>query len=278
MSQETQTNKIYYEYLDVTYLAKAFSKLFHEQSLTPEYYINQIGKAHSTWDNFPTEEPVKEIRQFLPHCRYPQKMKMNIFYKAERASQHLVVTECLSYYMFTRIKDVHYQGDPIETVNIQWLTVTGHRNPVMLEEEQYLLKNQQPICILYLVTKSGQNLYLDLCATQVDINHYSDDDGKSGYPYLLLDKLELNQPYAPDNNLNVTITAIEEPVPVTSENFGNYLEMLVDQHDEEAEYLIEYHERMVDDFRKTINRKLKTLKNKLKKKQKKNQARNSIES
>lgn len=265
MSNEEQ-EKIYYEHLDVQSLGKTFSKIFHEQVLAPEYYVTQTGRGNLVWDNLPTEEPVKNVREFLPHSRYPQRMKTNWFFKAERATQHLVVTQILSHYMFTRLGDIHYNEDPIDKIYIQWMTADGFTNPMMLEEEQYLLKNKQPFCVVHLVTKSGKKLYLDLCATQFDIASYSSDDGKTGYPYYLTENVEKGKPYAPKLRPSVRIIEMEEPVPVDSEEiFRTYLEMLLDGDLDDAEYLVEYHERMENDLRKLVNKETKRIREKRKK-------------
>lgn len=241
--------------MDVESLAKEFSRHFHENVLAPDYYINSLGRTNQ-WDNIPTEEPVKQLRDFLPHSRYPNRIKWNYFNKAERTGQHLVVSQILSHYFFTKLGEIHYQQDLIKTISLQWLIVKGHRNPFMLEEEQYLMKNKQPICIIKLETESGQIFYLDLCATQLDIFKYSSKDNKSGFPFLMIkNKLQIKKLYAPEFDKNIKIVSMEEQIIVNNEQiFLDYLELLLDNDNlDDAEHLVEYHERIEKQFRIKID-------------------------
>jgi len=276
---ETKSNKKYYEQLDVVYLAKEFSKFFHHNSITPEFYINQFRQNRYIWDVFPTEDPIKTVQEFLPHSHLNHKSKINLYSKAERANQHLAISEVFSHFLFRRQSEVHYNQDPIKQISLQWIVVTGHRNHKLIEDEEnfmgkltFLLKDKQPICLIHLETESGKTFYLDLCATQIDIYSYSED----GFPFLMIEEeIKIDQLYSETHNLNVKVLEVEQLVPINSEtNYGAYLEMLVDQQAEDsdpdrAEFLVEFHERLEEDFRKLIYAKINAQKKKEAKKRKK---------
>lgn len=244
---------------EVQFLAEQFSKHFHHHSLTPDFILNDIrGQAGSVWDIFPTDEPVKRIREFLPNSRLPPRMKRRIYFKAERAKQHLVCSEILGHYIFTRLGEIHYQSRSlVKEVGIQWLTVTGHRNPYDEEMEEYFLKNKQSISLLYLKLENGQELWIDLCSPQVDVHSYTKED----FPCLILTELPKTKGelYSKKHNNFVALTEDAPPAEMitSEEHYGQYLEMIVDQAEKEndydrAEYLVEYHERMEEDFSKQI--------------------------
>lgn len=252
-NQESPSNrKQFHPCFEVEHLAKEFSRHFHHGSLTPDFYINNIhGRAQTTWDMYPSEEPVKKVKDFILNSHLPTRMKKRIYFKAERAKQHLIVSEILAHYFFTHLEQIHYRRTPISQIGIQWVTITGHKNPYDEETEEHLLLDKQPISLIYLKTESGQVLYLDLCSPQVDVHSYTED----GFPYLILEELKLKKQYAPKFSNFVTIDQLSpEPELITDEaHFGNYLEMIVDQaekeeDDDRAEYLVEYHERLENDF------------------------------
>lgn len=266
-----ESTKFYYEQMDVEYLGKEFSKHFGKNCMTPEFFVNQFRNNRNIWDVFPCEEPVKKVRDFLPNSHLPMKMKIFLYNKAQRAKQHLVVAEILSHFMYCRRDQLHYKNSPIVSINLQWITVSGHSNPKLVEDEEnfngrltHLVNDKQPICLINLVTESGLQIYLDLCSPQVDVHSYTEE----GYPFLMLNEIKKGSAYAPQVSNNVIIEDIEEPVPVNSEElYGSYLEMIVDQQEESsdpdrAEFLVEYHERIEADFKKLIDDQISIIRKK----------------
>jgi hypothetical protein len=274
---DLQPTPIKYDpHMDIEYLAIAFSRHFHQKSLSPDFYA--VVKKPSQWEIYYTEEPCKTLNEFLPSCRYPIWQKKKYFYKAERLNQHLVVSEVLGHYFYLHQEQIHFRSDPITQINLQWLSVTGHSNPYDVEEGVYLMQNKMRISVLHLVTKSGRNIYLDLCGPQLDLHNYATGDmRKTGMddPILMLDSIKAGKPYAPKVNQSITVTAVEDSVPITSdEHYPEYLELIIDQIEkskntyndstqnpadldpDRGEYLIEYHERLEEEFTKSIQDKI----------------------
>lgn len=251
------SSKSFSPFMDVEYLATNFSSHFHFNSLSPEFYI-QVKKLNH-WEMYPTEEPVKRLNDFLPSSRTIYFLKKRMYYKAERANQHLIVCEVLGHYFLEHLEELHFRQDQIAKINLQWLTVSGHMNPYDQEEEVYLLKNKQRISVLHLVTQSGLNIYLDLCGPQIDLHNYAD---KFDIPIVMTDNLENKKPYLPDVNKNINVLLVEESVPITDQDhYREYLELMIkdneDDVDDRAEYLIEYHERLEKDFSDLIQKNIK---------------------
>jgi hypothetical protein len=49
-------------------------------------------------------------------------------------------------------------------------------------------------------------------------------------PILMLDSIKAGKPYAPKVNQSITVTAVEDSVPITSdEHYPEYLELIIDQ-------------------------------------------------
>ena len=251
--------KNFTQYNEIEYLGKLFSKHFHYNSWSPDFFINDIKKNGAYWDIRYTDEPVKKMSQFLLNSHLPQRLKKYVYYKAERANQDYSVSEILAHYFLKNINQIHYQQQQITHVGIQKLTVVGHKNPYDQEQEIYLLQNKLPITVIFLKTISGQTLYMDLCASQLDINSYSDD----GMPYLLLTELSKNKLYAPKFSNAIKVISIDEPI-ITSDNshYESYLKDLINNKnenldDDELDYLQNYHEKLESDFSNTLERQAK---------------------
>tara|TARA_R100001163_G_scaffold65832_1_gene65436 strand:+ start:1471 stop:2334 length:864 start_codon:yes stop_codon:yes gene_type:complete len=250
--------------MDVEHLSIVFSNHYKKNSMSPEFYI--CYKRPGQWEIYYTEDPVKTIREFLPTCRLPFRLQKRMYYKAERANQHLIVCEVLGHYFVQNLGRIHFRGDPIKSVNLQWLLVTGFSNPRDTEEEISLLKNKQRISILKLITRSDKTIYIDLCGPQIDIHGYATGSFKEKKgqddPILMFDKIENKKPYVPQLSKSVKVLEIEDVVPIEDEeHFGNYLEMMLDEtaNDpdcDKAEYLVEYHERLEEEFSKRIEQQI----------------------
>lgn len=252
-------NTVFNKYNDVEYIGQLFSKHFHKTSWSPNFYISDIKKSGTYWDMYPQDEPVKKMNLFLRNSRLSPKLKSFVYYKAERANQDLVVSEILAYYFLKHKDEIHYQQKKIVEIGIQPLIVDGHKNPYDIEQELYLMKNKQPINIVYLKTELNQILYMDLCASQLDINAYTTE----GMPYLLLTELQKNKLYVPKLNNSVRIIEIRELIKIFNEtHYENYIKNLIntesneDLEDDELDYLQGYHERIYKDFETLINKKI----------------------
>jgi len=250
-SSEKNISVIFNQYNDIEYIARSFSKHFHKNSWSPNFYITDIKKSGTYWDIFPMDEPIKKMNQFLRNSRLSPKLKSFIYYKAERANQDLVVSEILAYYFLKHIDQIHYQQKKIIEIGIQPLTVTGHKNPFDIELEFYLMKNKQPINVIYLKTESDQVLYIDLCCSQLDIHSYDSNN----MPYLLLTEISKNKLYASKFNNSVKVIQVDELIKINDEShYNTYLQNLVntkpkeDLEEDELDYLQGYHERMYNDF------------------------------
>jgi hypothetical protein len=265
----------YDPHMDIEYLAIIFSQQFHKKSLTPDFYV--CIKKPSNWEIYYTEEPCKTLNDFMPNCRAPIFQKKKYFYKAERLNQHQTVSEILGRYFYLHLQQIHFRGDPITQINLQWLTVSGHSNPYDVEEEVYLMDNKMRISVLHLVTKSGRNIYLDLCGPQVDLHNYATGEFKTGQddPILMVNSIKVGKPYSSALNKDVKVISLEDPIPITVEgHYQEYIKKLI--HDIEnpertftditqnpnntdpdrGEYLIEYHERLLTEFSELIQEKI----------------------
>lgn len=239
--------------MDVENLAIQFSHLFHKEGLSPEFYV--CIKRPGLWEIYDTEEPCKELNDFLRACRLPLWMKKRYYYKGERANQHLVVTEILGHFMFRHKDEIHFRGDLIDKISIQWATMTGHTVPYDKEEERYLMKNKLPVSLLLLTTKMGKNIYIDLCGPQLDVHNYASGDKKRGYddPIYMTNTIKRGKLYAPDLDKSVKVISIEDPITIDEDHYRKYLDLLIEEDDDDrAEYLIEYHERLEGDFEKLV--------------------------
>lgn len=273
------TSPIQYEsHMDIEYLAIAFSHHFHQKSLSPDFYA--CIKKPSHWEIYYTDDPCKTLNEFLPSCRYPIWQKKKYFYKAERLNQHLIVCEVLGHYFYQNLQKIHFRSDPITQINLQWLTVTGHTNPYDVEEEVYMMQNKQRISVLHLVTKSGKNIYLDLCGPQVDLHNYATGDmRKMGLddPILMVDSIKEGCTYAPSVNLDIKVIGVEgESTTLMEEgHMSKYLKDMIEEIErsqttysdstqnpansdpDRGEYLVEYHERLEKEFAEMIENKIK---------------------
>lgn len=250
---------VFNQYNEIEFIAKLFSKHFHYNSWSPDFYINDIKKSGAYWDIYPTEDgsAVKRMSDFLRNSHMSPRLKKFIYYKAERANQDVIVSEILAHYFLKHINEIHYQQQKIIEIGIQSFVVVGHKNPYDQEQEIYLLKNKQPISIVYLKTESGQTLYIDLCATQLDINSFDDH----GMPYLLLTEIHKNKLYAPKSSNAIKVIEIKDLIVINDDShYQTYLQNLVNTkendglEDDEKDYLQNYHERLESDFEKFINK------------------------
>lgn len=225
--------KKYYAYMEIEMVAKAFSKHFSEHAQMPNYYITQL--KGELWDDMEVEEPIRNIHAFLPHSKYPDFIKYKYFYKAQRAYHDVMISQILSHFILCRLNELHYHGDPLKSVSLQYVTVKGHTTPSLEYEERYVVPKVHRVCCLLINTMSGQEFYLDLCGPQIDINQLS--NGRSGYPYVLFrlsksendrKRMKIQEAYCQELNNDVKITEVGPLIPVENEKpYKEYLEKLI---------------------------------------------------
>lgn len=286
--------KKYYAYMDIELVSKAFSKHFSENAQMPNYYINQIRK-NGVWDEIEMEDPVTNVRDFLPHSRYPDFIKFKYFFKAQRAYHDVMCCQIFSHFLLCRLNELHFQQDPLEKIFLQYVTVKDHSTPVLENEERYVVPRKHRVCCLFLRTVGGKEFYLDLCGPQIDM--YQLSNGRSGYPYLLFRltqegekrrPMKVGEPYCAEQNGNVKIVEVEDLIPIENENkYKEYLQKLVEggacedeecQHEncqqglvnnyllgEDEELLVEYHERVSKEFKDRISKYMTKIRTRVKK-------------
>jgi len=241
---ESSDGKKYYTMMDIELVCIAFSKHFSQNAQMPNYYINQIRENGSVWDDMDfgdDADPIRSIKEFLPHSRFPEFIKSGYFLKAQRAYQDYLVCQVLSHFILCRLGGIHYQGDPIDKIYLQPIVVTGHRAPILENEERYVVPIKHKIYCIFLTTKGGTELYLDLCSPQIDITRLSND--KTGYPYLIFrvskngqkrQQMQVGELYCSEHNRNVKIISVLPLIPIENEKpFKKYLKSFQDQEDRE---------------------------------------------
>ena len=239
---------------DVIHLTQLLSEHIHTEGVTHDYYINAFQDYGRIWDVIEMEHPVKEIQYFLPYSRLSYKFKKNFFFKAERANQADLISHILADYLYSKhnSNSLFYLNEPTTQINLQYITINGHKNPLL--DEQYLLKKPLSFPVINIITEN-YNIYIDLCATQIDINHYDD----KGHPFLLLDHISLNEPYAETYSTDVIIKSIDNPIPINDhQTFANYQKKL--ENDQIDEDVILYNEYLYNQYRLMIKKKIKNNK------------------
>lgn len=243
---------------DVTYLSKLMSKHFHEKSLTPDYYITGFKDYGRIWDIIEMDDPVKDIQYFLPNCRFNDKIKKNIYWKAERAGQSILLCQLLANYFFNKknSNSLFYNKHPITDVYILPITTKDHKSPIF-DDERKVLSSKETFNIIHLRYIDDdhyiKDVYIDLCATQVDITSYDSD----GYPLYIFEKLQLGELYGESFNKDTRIVNIGPEIHIINDTaYQNYLEAVCNEFMEEVqEYVIHLYTSYKDIIRKKIKNK-----------------------
>jgi hypothetical protein len=261
---------------DAETLAQILSLVYDQNAPLPDYYITGFGLNNRSWRITEVEEPLTKIMQFLPYCRYPDSMKKNIFYKAQRVDQAATLTQILCNFFINKTlsKNLYYRGKLVASVNLQWVTVSGYKNPIMEEWEKTLLPvNNYSFPVVNLITSDNEEVFIDLCSTQIDVNNYDENN----VPFLVLHKLTVGAPYASELNKNVIITSMEAPVPVVNDsNYNNFIEMLQNDFGEEVRNYTEYLYKTYKDLVQKKCKAHKKTKNKRKNNKRKNHKKGAI--
>jgi hypothetical protein len=222
---------------DVEVIAKALSKMIHLHSLTPDFSIKNFDSSSQyDWNVREMDEPVKKIRDFLPNCRSSERIKKNLYYKAERIGQSLIAVEILGEYLRNRKQQLYYKSKLVVEIKMQWLTVKGHIVPKIRDFEKPIIPKIFNFPVTLLKLQDDDNpIYIDLCATQLDINTYDE----KGHPYLILTKLEPNTYYSKEHNLYTKIVSIEEAFSFKDDtNWNEYLDEIEEEEDRnQVEYI-----------------------------------------
>lgn len=249
---------------DLIYLVRTFSQHFHEKSMTPDYYISGFRDYGRIWNVFEVDDPIKSIKHFLPNCRYNDRTKWNLFWKAERSGQSIMISQLLSNYLSNKAtsRSLFYQNQPITKVWIQSVTVEGHKAPQLSFGEcdsKMLIPNKEKIDIVGLQYDDKQ-LFVDLCGPQIDIYHYDSDNN---CPIYLFENLEKDQLYAHSHNHNVKVIDISDPIYVENDSvYQSYLQTLEDEFSYEIQ---DYVDQLYRTYKEIIKRKIRNKKRNKKK-------------
>lgn len=241
---------------DVIYLSKIMSKHFHEKSITPDYYITGFSNHGQVWNIVEMEDPVKDIQHFLPNCRLNEKMKKNIYWKAERAGQSILLCQMLSNYFHNKIRSnaLFYNKCPIINVFILPITTKYHKTPVF-DDERKVLSGKETFHVIHLhyidEERYVRDLYIDLCSPQVDVTSYDSE----GYPLYVFENLEVDELYANEHNRDTTVIRIDQDIYVNSDvSYQNYLDAVRNEFMDEVE---EYVRHLYNSYKDTIRKKLR---------------------
>lgn len=196
---------------DVETLFNIFTKIISFNSIYPDFYVTSFEQNRSVWLIDDAPEQIKNVKQFLPNCKLPEKLKKNYFMKAQRANNDELIANVLCNFLSYRMNQgsglLLYKGHPITEVGLKWVTVTGHSTPFLDGDNKRLVGIKHNMCVIDLTYTADldvvQHVYYDLCTPQIDVFSYN----LEGYPIYKTEALTIGAAYSAENP-NVVIVDI----------------------------------------------------------------------